>query len=122
MVAVHVGKQHKVNGTEPWIGLRAYNSLNRFTPTEVQANLSSALFGRQGDLIGDPADASKKLRLLWLSCGDKDGLMTASKAFQDSLDDKKVAHVWHIDSGAHEWPVWKNDLYLMSQMLFQKEK
>ena len=30
---------------KPWIGLRAYNALNRFTPTEVQGNLSSPLFG-----------------------------------------------------------------------------
>ena len=30
---------------KPWIGLRAYNALNRFTPSEVQANLSSASFG-----------------------------------------------------------------------------
>ena len=80
---------------------------------------SSGLFGRQGDLIADPADASKKLRLLWLSCGDRDGLMNTSKGFHDSLDEKKVPHVWHIDSGAHEWPVWKNDLYLLSPMLFQ---
>jgi len=83
---------------------------------------SSAIFGRQGDLIRDPDDAAKKLRLLWVSCGDKDNLMGASKAFQDSLDEKKIPHVWHVDSGAHEWPVWKNDLYLMSQMLFQREK
>ena len=31
---------------KPWIGLRAYNALNRFTPTEVQTNLSSSTFGR----------------------------------------------------------------------------
>ena len=30
---------------KPWIGLRAYNALNRFTPIEVQNNLSSPLFG-----------------------------------------------------------------------------
>jgi hypothetical protein len=30
---------------KPWIGLRAYNTLNRFTPIEVQGNLSSAAFG-----------------------------------------------------------------------------
>jgi hypothetical protein len=30
---------------KPWIGVRAYNALNRFSPTEVQANLSSAAFG-----------------------------------------------------------------------------
>lgn len=30
---------------KPWIGFRAYNALNRFTPTEVQANLRSPAFG-----------------------------------------------------------------------------
>ena len=80
---------------------------------------SSALFGRPGDLIADPADASKKLRLLWVSCGDTDSLMNASKSFHASLDEKKVPHVWHVDSGGHTWPVWKNDLYLLSQMLFR---
>jgi enterochelin esterase-like enzyme len=80
---------------------------------------SSALFGTPPDLIS--ADAGKKLRLLWLSCGDTDRLMDASKAFHSSLEDKKVAHVWHIDSGAHTWPVWKNDLYLLSQMLFREK-
>lgn len=30
---------------KPWIGIRAYNALNRFSPTEVQNNLSSSAFG-----------------------------------------------------------------------------
>jgi hypothetical protein len=30
---------------KPWIGVRAYNALNRFTPIEVQANLASSQFG-----------------------------------------------------------------------------
>lgn len=78
---------------------------------------SSALFGRQADLA--PAGAGSKLRLLWVSCGDTDQLMNASKTFHTTLTDKKVPHVWHIDSGGHTWPVWKNDLYLLSQMLFR---
>jgi enterochelin esterase-like enzyme len=79
---------------------------------------SSALFGPQANQAPD-AEASKKLRLLWISCGDKDRLMDASKSLHTTLEEKKVAHVWHVDSGAHEWPVWKNDLYLLSQMLFK---
>ncbi len=78
---------------------------------------SSALFNTPPSLI--PDDAGKKLRLLWLSCGDTDQLMNGSKAFHATLEGKKVAHIWHIDSGAHTWPVWKNDLYLLSQMLFR---
>jgi hypothetical protein len=30
---------------KPWIGIRAYNALNRFSPTEVQNNISSPAFG-----------------------------------------------------------------------------
>jgi hypothetical protein len=33
-----------------------------------------------------------------------------------------VPHLWHVDSGAHTWPVWKNDLYLLSQRLFRDDK
>jgi enterochelin esterase-like enzyme len=83
---------------------------------------SSALFGKQADLVADPADASKKLRLLWVSCGDQDRLLDASKSFHAALEEKKVPHVWHVDAGGHTWPVWKNDLYLVSQLLFQDKK
>jgi len=59
------------------------------------------------------------LKFLWVSCGDTDNLMNGSKALHDSLEEKKVPHLWHIDSGGHTWPVWKNDLYLISQKLFR---
>jgi enterochelin esterase-like enzyme len=79
---------------------------------------SSALFGTQ------PPSASnaEKFRLIWLSCGDSDTLMNASKNFHNSLEEKKIAHVWHVDTGGHTWPVWKNDLYLVSQLLFRERK
>ncbi len=83
---------------------------------------SSALFGNSSALVPAQADASKPLRLLWLSCGDEDRLMDASKNFHASLEQKKVSHLWHVDSGAHTWPVWKNDLYLLSQRLFRDDK
>ncbi len=81
---------------------------------------SSALFGRGGQT--PDAEASKKLRLLWVSCGDTDSLMNGNKSFHSSLEEKKVPHVWHVDSGGHTWPIWKNDLYLLSQMLFREKK
>ena len=83
---------------------------------------SSALFGNTSALVSDPAAASKQLRLLWLSCGDEDRLMDANKTFHASLEQKNVSHLWHVDSGAHTWPVWKNDLYLLSQRLFRDDK
>jgi enterochelin esterase-like enzyme len=81
---------------------------------------SSALFNRQGgDALGDPAEAREKLKLLWLSCGDKDRLMNGSKSLHEKLEGQKVPHVWHVDTGGHEWAVWKNDLYLLAPLLFR---
>jgi len=82
---------------------------------------SSALFGGQSNLLSDPAEATKKLRLLWVSCGDTDRLMDASKSFHTALEEKKIPHLWHVDSGGHTWPVWKNDLYLLAQKLFREK-
>jgi enterochelin esterase-like enzyme len=67
------------------------------------------------DLIKDP----KQLKLLWVSCGDTDSLMDGNKGLHAALEDKKIPHVWHVDSGGHEFRVWKNDLYLLAPMLFK---
>jgi enterochelin esterase-like enzyme len=80
---------------------------------------SSAVRASLDSLIPDPAAAAKQLRLLWLSCGEKDRLMDANRTFHSALEEKKIPHVWHVESGAHEWPVWKNDLYLLTPMLFR---
>ncbi len=70
-------------------------------------------------LITDPALAAKKLKLLWVSCGDQDNLKGFSAGFHANLEAKKLPHVWHVDSGGHTWPVWKNDLYLLAVRLFR---
>jgi enterochelin esterase-like enzyme len=97
------------------IGLR---NMDRFA---YIGGFSSALFGNSSALVSDPAAASKQLRLLWLSCGDQDQLMNASKNFHTNLEQKNVSHLWHVDSGAHAWPVWRNDLYLLAQRLFRDD-
>ena len=82
---------------------------------------SSALFGKQGGMVPDTA-ARKQLRLLWVSCGDTDRLIKGSEAFHAALEEAKVPHIWHVDVGGHTWPVWRNDLYLIAQMLFRDKK
>ena len=73
-------------------------------------------------LVPDGSAANQKLRLLWVSCGDVDGLMSVSKPFHEGLVELGVTHIWHVDSGGHTWPVWKNDLYLFAQLLFKDKK
>jgi enterochelin esterase-like enzyme len=83
---------------------------------------SSAL-GKAGSLITNADDASKKIKLLYVACGDADSLFNANKKFHTSLDTMKVTHVWNVvPEGKHDFQVWKNDLYLFSQMLFKDSK
>ena len=52
---------------------------------------------RPADLIKDHAEAAKKLRLLYVACGDKDGLLRISEGVHKMLDEKKVPHVYRRD-------------------------
>ena len=70
-------------------------------------------------LVPDPESAKKQLKLLWISCGDKDGLLGFSKRTHEYLDEHEVPHIYYVEPGVHDFKVWKNDLYLFSQMLFK---
>jgi len=71
------------------------------------------------ELVPVPEDARKKLKLLWISCGDKDGLITYSKRTHDFLNANNVSHIYYVDHGYHDFKVWKNSLYMFSQLLFK---
>lgn len=70
-------------------------------------------------LVPNPSEAKSKLKLLWISCGDADGLMPFSKRTHDYLYEKNVPHVFYVEPGAHDFKVWKNDLYMFTQFLFK---
>jgi enterochelin esterase-like enzyme len=71
-------------------------------------------------LLRDAAAARQKLKLLWVSCGDQDSLFNISEGVHKYLVEQKVPHIWHVDAGgAHTFPVWKNDLYHLSTLLFR---
>lgn len=70
-------------------------------------------------LVPDPAAASKQLKLLWLSCGNKDGLIRISQGVHAYLKEKAVPHVWHVDGNAHDATHWRNNLWLFSQRIFR---
>lgn len=59
------------------------------------------------------------LKLLWISCGDADGLMPFSKRTSDYLRENKIPHIFYIEPGGHDFKVWKNDLYIFSQLIFK---
>jgi enterochelin esterase-like enzyme len=72
-------------------------------------------------LIKDTDEATKQLKLLYVACGDRDGLFRISQGVHDMLDEKKVPHLYNvIPGGGHDFKVWKNDLYHFAQLLFRE--
>ncbi|HSW39169.1 MAG TPA: alpha/beta hydrolase-fold protein [Acidobacteriota bacterium] len=72
-----------------------------------------------GVLIPKIQNAKDKLSLLWIGFGDKDNLITGSWNLHNALVDAGIDHVWYLEPGVHEVPVWNNNLYLMARMLFK---
>lgn len=71
------------------------------------------------ELVPNPAEVASKLKLLWISCGDRDGLINISQALHVYLKEHQVPHIWHVEPGGHDFKVWKNDLYFFSQQIFK---
>jgi enterochelin esterase-like enzyme len=71
------------------------------------------------ELVPDPVKAKEQLKLLWISCGDNDRLLSFSKRTHDYLVTNNVPHIYYIEPGVHDFKVWKNGLYMFSQLLFK---
>lgn len=71
------------------------------------------------ELIPNPSAMAFPINLLWISCGEDDDLLLFSTRTHNYLDQNQIKHIWYKESGAHDFEVWKNDLYLFSQKLFK---
>ena len=71
------------------------------------------------ELIPDVAHAKAKLKLLWISCGNKDGLIRISQKMHQFLKKNEIAHVWHVDGHGHDPEHWSSSLYWFAQTVFQ---
>lgn len=73
------------------------------------------------ELIPDVQKAKDQLKLLWLSCGNKDGLIRFSQRLQRFLKENDVPHIWNVDSHGHDPTHWRNNLYHFAQRVFQED-
>jgi hypothetical protein len=67
--------------------------------------------------VPDPA-ALKKLKLLWLSCGNKDGLIRVSQGVHSYLKEQSVPHIYNVDGNGHDSAEMSNNLYHFAQRIF----
>jgi hypothetical protein len=58
------------------------------------------------------------LKLLYLSCGNRDGLISISQGVHGWLKRQGVPHLWNVDDHAHDRGTWANNLYHFAQEIF----
>ncbi len=71
------------------------------------------------ELVPDASKARDGLKLLFISCGASDGLISFSQRTHAYLLKNDVPHIYYIEPGVHDFNVWKNGLYMLSQLLFK---
>ncbi len=89
--------------TFAWIG--AFSSAPNTKPPE--------------QLVPDPAAAREKLKLLYLSCGNKDGLINFSQGVHRYLKEHDVPHIWNVDDFGHDPAHWASNLHHFAQRIFR---
>jgi len=78
-------------------------------------------FGGLSDtkLLPNLKAAKKRLKVLWLGCGSKDGLFSVSQRVHQYLKKQEVPHIWHVDDNGHDDVEWANNLYYFAQHIFK---
>nr|WP_295875070.1 alpha/beta hydrolase-fold protein [uncultured Chitinophaga sp.] len=71
------------------------------------------------EFIPDIKAARENLKLLWIGCGNKDGLFGISEKAHQYLNEVGIPHVWSVDTNGHDNTEWDRNLYLFAQQLFK---
>ena len=66
--------------------------------------------------------ANRQLRLLWLGCGEQDGLLAGNLSLSEWLTANGVRHTWVQTPGQHSFRVWRRYLAEFAPLLFQDQK
>jgi enterochelin esterase-like enzyme len=70
-------------------------------------------------LVADPAGVNRQLHLLWIGCGQADGLFPTAQRFSAFLAAHGIHHTFWESPGAHTWTNWRHYLDEVAPRLFQ---
>ena len=71
------------------------------------------------ELIPDADVVRKKMRLVYISCGNRDGLINFSQDVHRYLKAHDVPHIWNVDDHGHDPDTWASNLYHFTQRIFR---
>jgi len=100
--------------------LTGLNNLDRFA--WIGAFSSGGLdadFDKQFPAVNESINA--RLRLLWIGCGQQDGLVGANQKLVEWLKSKGVNPTWVETPGAHSFTLWRRYLADFTPLLFQQK-
>jgi enterochelin esterase-like enzyme len=60
-----------------------------------------------------------KAKLIYISCGESDGLLKISENMHNYLLSKSISHEYFTEPGQHDFKFWKSSLYRYAQLLFK---
>lgn len=81
---------------------------------------SEEFASRYAALLADPEGTNKKLRLLWIGCGEQDFALAGAEAVSGALEKHKIRHTLRKTAGAHTWTVWRRYLAELVPLLFRE--
>ncbi len=90
-------------GTFAWIG--AFSSAPNTRPP--------------AELVPDPTAVRRQFRLIYLSCGNQDGLINFSQDMHRHLSRHDIPHIWNVDDYGHVGETWASNLYHFAQRVFR---
>jgi enterochelin esterase-like enzyme len=71
------------------------------------------------ETIPDPTVVSRDVKVIFISCGDQDRLLSYSQTYHDFLDQNGIAHLYQIEPNeGHTWTVWNRSLFHFAQRIF----
>jgi enterochelin esterase-like enzyme len=70
------------------------------------------------ELLTDTA-ALNRLKLFWLSVGNRDVLYRVARGLHDLATEKGVTHIWRVDANAHDTAAMSSNFYHFAQKLFR---
>jgi enterochelin esterase-like enzyme len=82
-----------------------------------QTTLSDAQYAF---LKNNAAMVNKNLRLFWIAMGGKEDIAYQNnKTMMARFDALGIKYTYTEHPGGHTWPVWRDNLYRMAQVLFK---
>jgi uncharacterized protein (TIGR03382 family) len=70
--------------------------------------------------IKDVNLVKQNVKVIYISYGDQDSLISNGQKYHDYFDQNNVTHIWQIETGqGHTKTVWNRSLYNFAQRIFQ---